>query len=492
MKSTDTTQLAVIANKRLAENNTADAYPYLSQIAGILTKDVSSQMIAGCAAASLGKFSEARKWFELARTIDPAHLEAHHNLGLTHMREGEFARAAEELQASVDSGVVDTPLLHDLGLAYIQSSQAVKARSCLYDALRKDPAHDVSRDALLELCRATSDSKRARRYLRSWTKNYEKSPRLVGWNKTLREIESALGSRGVEQSEFAKTPLRVKRIAFFATHDSFLGDIQDHLKPRNTLKSFQSGPLSEMRETLQWCDIAWFDWCDDLLIQATTHLPKTCPIICRLHSYEAFTDMPDKVDWNKVDLVIFVNGSVESMLKPRLPASVETVVIPNAVDTERFRLQKTTYGKKIASVGYINYKKNPQLLLYIMAELKQWDPEFELHIAGQHQDSRIELYLNDMSRKLGIDIHYHGWIEDMPAFYKEMDFVISTSLFESFHLSIAEGMACGLIPLVHDWFGAAEIYPDKFRFAAPSECVEIIKKSMKLARALAEIINSQR
>lgn len=79
MKSTDTTQLAEIANKRLAENNTAAAYPYLSQIAGILTEDVSSQMIAGCAAASLGKFREARKWFELARTIDPAHLEAQYN-----------------------------------------------------------------------------------------------------------------------------------------------------------------------------------------------------------------------------------------------------------------------------------------------------------------------------------------------------------------------------------------------------------------------------
>ncbi len=117
-----------------------------------------------------------------------------------------------------------------------------------------------------------------------------------------------------------------------------------------------------------------------------------------------------------------------------------------------------------------------------MAELKKWDPEFELHIAGQHQDSRIELYLNDMSAKMGIDIHYHGWIDDMSEFYHDMDFVISTSLFESFHLSIAEGMSCGLIPLVHDWFGADDLYPDKFRFRTPSDCVDIIKKSMSLDR----------
>ena len=79
MKSTDTSQLAESSNKRLAENNTAEAYPYLSQIAGILTEDVSSRMIAGWAAAYLGKFSEARKWFELARTIDPVHLSAQYN-----------------------------------------------------------------------------------------------------------------------------------------------------------------------------------------------------------------------------------------------------------------------------------------------------------------------------------------------------------------------------------------------------------------------------
>ena len=96
MKLQDTTQLVKIANERLAENNTVGAYPYLSQIAKALTEDVSSQVIAGCAAASLGKYSEARNWFERAKAIDPSNVEANHNLGLTHMREHDFERAAED------------------------------------------------------------------------------------------------------------------------------------------------------------------------------------------------------------------------------------------------------------------------------------------------------------------------------------------------------------------------------------------------------------
>ena len=55
-------------------------------------------------------------------------------------------------------------------------------------------------------------------------------------------------------------------------------------------------------------------------------------------------------------------------------------------------------------------------------------------------------------------------VDNMPDRYADKDFVISTSLSEWFHHSIAEGMASGLRPLIHDRYGAREICPHEFLF----------------------------
>ena len=205
-------------------------------------------------------------------------------------------------------------------------------------------------------------------------------------------------------------------------------------------------------------------------------MEKTCPIVCRLHSYEAFSEVPSMVDWTKVDLLIFVNDSVKNVLKKRQEIPTRQITIHNAVDSSRFMIADgKVYGKKIASVGYINYRKNPGLLLYCFKKIHEYDPEFSLHIAGEHQGPRLELYFDHFLKENPLPVYFDGWVDDMPAWYADKDYIISTSLFESFHYSIAEGMACGLMPLIHNWYGAANLYPGDFLFNDPDECVEIVK-----------------
>jgi len=131
--------------------------------------------------------------------------------------------------------------------------------------------------------------------------------------------------------------------------------------------------------------------------------------------------------------------------------------------------------KKIASVGYINYKKNPTLLLYCFKKIHEYDPGYSLYIAGSHQDPRIELYFQHFLQRNPLPIYFDGWIDDMPQWYRDKSFVISTSLFESFHYSIAEGMSCGLIPLIHDWYGADLLYPNEFLYSDPDDCLRLLQ-----------------
>jgi len=150
------------------------------------------------------------------------------------------------------------------------------------------------------------------------------------------------------------------------------------------------------------------------------------------------------------------------------------------VNLERFTIpQGKQRSKKIASVGYINYKKNPALLLYCFKKIHEYDSEYSLHIAGQHQDSRIQLYFDHFLRKNPLPVYFDGWVEDMPSWYADKGYVISTSLFESFHYSIAEGMASGLLPLIHDWYGADFLYPRDYLFSDPGVCLELLRQLEK-------------
>jgi hypothetical protein len=81
----------------------------------------------------------------------------------------------------------------------------------------------------------------------------------------------------------------------------------------------------------------------------------------------------------------------------------------------------------------------------------------------------------NLGYKPNVDIFYYNWISNIQDFYKDMDFIISSSLYESCHLSVVEAMASGVIPLIYSWYGADNLYPKKYIFNDFDEMVKIIK-----------------
>jgi len=267
-----------------------------------------------------------------------------------------------------------------------------------------------------------------------------------------------------------------RRIALFASNAAFLGDIKRMLETDNEVRLFTGGSRALMERELDWCDLAWFEWCDEFL-QAATSLPKRCPIVCRLHSFEAFTHHPENVDWSKVDGLMFVNESVRRLLTDRLPSTLPTAVIPNGVDFAKFPFPRAkTYGNKVAYAGYLNFKKNPGFLLACFEALWRENPDLTFHVAGTYQGAHLQVFLEHMLPKLPFRVHLHGWVEDMPAWLADKDYIVSSSYFESFHYAVAEGMACGLLPLVYNWPGSENCYPAEVRFNTLSECVDVMRR----------------
>jgi len=272
------------------------------------------------------------------------------------------------------------------------------------------------------------------------------------------------------------------KIAFFCGPDrKFLPDIVEHFSGKSDeyeVRIFHSRSAKDFIAMMEWSDFSWFEWCDSLLIEAS-RLPQTCRIICRLHRYEAFAGHPVHVDWGKVDTLILVAQHMKNALKMSLPDiedQVKIKIVYNGVNLGKYVYKERKKGFNIAYIGYINYRKNPSLLLQCMKHLVDRDPRYVLHIAGSYQDPECKLYVDEMIEKLGLrdNVIFYGWIEDLDAWMAEKNFLLSTSIHEGHPCGIMEAMAVGLKPLIHNFYAADEIYPRKYLFTTLDEFLEMV------------------
>lgn len=83
--------------------------------------------------------------------------------------------------------------------------------------------------------------------------------------------------------------------------DSFLGDIIEGLSQEYEIKKIIATEYKQIEDGMQWADICWFEWCDELIAYGSKlELAREKKVICRLHSYEAFTDYINNVTWNSI------------------------------------------------------------------------------------------------------------------------------------------------------------------------------------------------
>ena len=281
--------------------------------------------------------------------------------------------------------------------------------------------------------------------------------------------------RNLEFLSPEKAPSDRPRIGIVAQNDTFLKEILDRLEPEFRITRLPTGSPEGLAEAMKSCDLAWFEWCESPLVHAT-RLPRIVPIVCRLHSYEAFGSRPEEVDWSRVDRLIFVSPRVHDLFRSRFHINQRSVVIPNGLDFSRFPTwPEKQYGKKVAYVGSISYKKGPQLLLQCFKAIHDMDPEYTFHVAGEFQEIRSRLYVMEMLPRLKIPVTFYGQVSNVPAWLEDKDFIISTSLFESFQYAVAEGIACGLMPLVHTWPGSEDLYPRQSLFGTANECTALVR-----------------
>ena len=236
---------------------------------------------------------------------------------------------------------------------------------------------------------------------------------------------------------------------------------------------------------LDWADTVWVEW-GGALAARLSGCDLDARLLVRLHRYEAFTAYPRLTRWEGVDRLVLVSDLVERALAravPGIDGRTSISVVPNVWDLSRYRLPKRGgAGHTLALIGWDRPVKDPDWALDVLDRLRAVDPRWRLLLVGacpapgsDAPTRRWTRALADRVRSLGPAVVRTGFSDDVPEVLRGASVVVSSSLVESAHLALQQGVASGCLPVVRDWpgmralGGPRALYPGTWIVTTPDE-----------------------
>jgi glycosyltransferase involved in cell wall biosynthesis len=239
--------------------------------------------------------------------------------------------------------------------------------------------------------------------------------------------------------------------------------------------AFQEG----IRSILRKVDVAFFEWASELLVPAS-HMPKYCPIVTRLHSYELFAWAPD-VNWDNVDKIILVSKAMQTNFCEMFPKHAhKTYVIYNAKPLDTFKPIPRDFCFDLGMLGTINPRKRPYEIILMLKALRDQGHDAQLHIAGgrHHAPDMDEYYVatHRLVDKLALQGHvtFYDHISNTAEWLQQRNIFISNSYWEGHQVALVEAMATGCYCLSHFWNGVEEVLPPENIYTTEAELMEKI------------------
>ena len=235
------------------------------------------------------------------------------------------------------------------------------------------------------------------------------------------------------------------------------------------------------------CERVFVDWAQPPLENVLGNFE--CPIFVRAHRLEMYNDAYIRdLPWSKVAALFFIARHVqERFLSKCNDKPARTIVLPHVGVDGAFWVpdpEKRTWAPpwRIVLAGNIVPKKRVYTAIQLAYDLPE---EFQLVIRG---NGGMPGYGNDEYAQnctdliLGLDLA-GGRVdaseavskEDLRDLFQRSHFVLSASNEEGCHTTVAEGMACGCVPLVGHWRGAEKVYPPEWTWNSPREFYALVE-----------------
>ncbi|WP_088743895.1 glycosyltransferase [Cobetia sp. QF-1] len=250
------------------------------------------------------------------------------------------------------------------------------------------------------------------------------------------------------------------------------------------------------KRLVRQADTVFCEWTLGNAIWYGKHKREEQKLVGRLHLQEIDHALFPKIPFEVFDTVMFVGPHILRQGIANNPALKNNgTVVYNGVDINNLQSvsRKTTNSKVLGFVGIVPQRKRFDLALDILRELRKEEDGYTLRIKGKRPEeypwmaNRPEemAWYEAQYRRLKEDpllkdaVIFDPQGNDMPEWYAGIDFVLSTSDFESFHFTIADGAAVGCMPIILPWEGADEIYPKEWVYSGVESAAEGIKSGVR-------------
>lgn len=240
--------------------------------------------------------------------------------------------------------------------------------------------------------------------------------------------------------------------------------------------SHSSHNAKESFTLLDWADLIFCEWGLGNAVFYSKNKRRHQKLIIRVHRQELMTSYLNEVEMKAVDAIVTVSPYIYEEFSRYFKLPREKMkLIYNPVDLDAFKDQDNPDRKfNLGMVGYLPRLKRLDLALDIFERLYSSDRRYKLYLKGKRPEELEWLWNNEEERMYyeaqfdrildanwGQNVIFESF-GDVTSFYNKVEFILSISDVESFHLAAAEGMASGAYPIIMNWEGSDTIYPENF------------------------------
>lgn len=448
-----------------------------------------------------GRIEEAKDRLTEALAADPFSPRAWSDLGTIQQTLGDGPAAVAAFKRALELAPEDGTAKSGLAICLAGLKRWAEAREVLRELAAREPGHPK---IWAMLGRAEQELGHEAEAARAFDRSLALNPAQPG-------LEAARGRLGLGRAAAngggggPKPPDPSRPSVLMCCQDGlthFAFQLCDELEKYAHVTRVTGSAFEAFQPAIARAPTVWLEWGAALAIQAsrTPGLLDGRRAIIRLHSFEILSRLAGRIDYSKINDLIFVSHFMKELFSgycPQAAAQCRLHVIHNGIALERFPFRPGRGRRKIALVGRLEYKKDPMVMMQAFAFLHRRHPELELHVAGEMDQDRYCLALPDMTAKNGLGqvVRFYGPVADIPGWLADKDLILCTSPFESQGVGILEAVHSGLRPLIYNFPGAGQLYPASwlwnnfdelealvFAGPEPAECRDFVAGVYSMAR----------
>jgi glycosyltransferase involved in cell wall biosynthesis len=235
-------------------------------------------------------------------------------------------------------------------------------------------------------------------------------------------------------------------------------------------------------------DVLFFEWASEQLVFAS-RLPKTGPVVARLHSYELYA-WAEQINWDFVDKVVLVSQAMRRRFLELFPdRAAQTCVVNYGKDLQRYQPLPRGNGNVVGMLcGIVPIKRVYEAVL-VIGELRAAGVDIRLQVGGipgrgadnvRYHKAVLRLV---QRLRLGDSVVFSGQVMEPAVWLADIDIFLSNSYWEGQQNAMLEAMATGCPCLAHAWDGAEEVVPTDCMFMSVGELKEKLVAFIALPQA---------